>query len=154
MYRSVEEHADADVIIMAAAVADYTAEPAASKIKKTGDDLVLSLHNTRDILAGLGASRREGQILVGFALETDNDIENARRKLEEKRLDLVAVNNPNDENAAFEHDTNRVRLLSRDGSVEDLGTHSKARIAGLILDRVQALRSNPRIPEAQGRPRP
>jgi phosphopantothenoylcysteine decarboxylase/phosphopantothenate--cysteine ligase len=142
MYRAVLDHADADVVVMAAAVADYTAETATSKIKKSGDDLVLTLHRTRDILAELGASRREGQVLVGFALETDNDIENARRKLEEKHLDVVAVNNPRDEGAAFGHDTNRVRLLGRDENVEDLGTQPKERIAGLILDRVQALFSS------------
>jgi phosphopantothenoylcysteine decarboxylase/phosphopantothenate--cysteine ligase len=139
MYRAVFEHVDADVVVMAAAVADYTAEAATSKIKKSGDELVLKFHRTRDILAELGASRREEQVLVGFALETDNDIENAHRKLEEKHLDLVAVNNPRDEGAAFGHDTNRVRLLGRGGDVEDLGKQSKERIAGLILDRVQTL---------------
>lgn len=142
MHQEVIARADADVIIMAAAVADYTSgSPAASKIKKTGDDLTLTLHRTTDILAELGRSRRSGQVLVGFALETDNDLENARRKLEDKGLDLVAVNNPNDEGGAFGHDTNRVRLIGRDGGVEDLGTQSKDRIAGLILDRVRSLRS-------------
>ena len=143
MHSAVLNHSDADVVIMAAAVADYTAETATSKIKKSGDELVLKLHRTRDILAELGASRRAGQVLVGFALETENDIENARRKLEKKHLDLVAVNNPNDEGAAFGHDTNRVRLLDRSGHVEDLGRQSKDRIAGLMLDRIQTLLSTP-----------
>ncbi|MDX1741073.1 MAG: bifunctional phosphopantothenoylcysteine decarboxylase/phosphopantothenate--cysteine ligase CoaBC, partial [Rhodothermales bacterium] len=142
MYHAVLEHTDADVVIMAAAVADYTIEPAPSKIKKSGDDLVLTLHRTNDILGEIATARRRDQVVVGFALETDNDIENARRKLEEKQLDLVAVNNPNDEGAAFGHDTNRVRLLGRDGSVEDFGTQPKERVAGLILDRVHVLVSS------------
>ncbi len=142
MRAAVSSQDDADVVIMAAAVADYTTTASTTKIKKAGDDLILELQRTPDILAELGKARRPGQVLVGFALETDNDLENARGKLESKDLDLIAVNNPNDEGGAFGHDTNRVRLISRDGAVEDLGTQSKDRIAGLILDRVRSLRSS------------
>ncbi len=141
MYQAVTRHRDADVVIMAAAVADYTTEStASSKIKKGDGDLVLTLHRTRDILAELGRSKEPEQTLVGFALETDNEIDNARRKIAEKNLDLIALNNPKDKGAAFRHDTNRVRLIDRDGAVEDLGTKSKNDIANLILDRVVSMR--------------
>jgi len=128
----------ADYVLMAAAVADYTpADPSASKRKKTDEEFVLHLRRTPDILKTLGAHKRPGQVLVGFALETDDALENARRKLEEKNLDWIAVNNPTEEGAGF-GPANRVTLLRRDGATEELPLMPKADVAEALLDRILA----------------
>ncbi|MFB6097859.1 MAG: bifunctional phosphopantothenoylcysteine decarboxylase/phosphopantothenate--cysteine ligase CoaBC [Salinibacter sp.] len=130
----------ADYVFMAAAVADYTpAEASPSKRKKTDEDLVLHLRRTPDILKTLGAHKRPGQVLVGFALETDDALEHARRKLEEKNLDWIAVNNPTEEGAGF-GPTNQVTLLHRDDAVEELPLMPKADVAEALLDRVVTAR--------------
>lgn len=115
MHAAVKKHfAVADLLIMAAAPADYRiAKPAREKIKKSGDTLSLELSPTVDILRDLANHKREGQIVVGFALETENGVDNARRKLKEKNLDLIVLNNPNDDQAAFDVDTNRVTIIGR-----------------------------------------
>jgi len=140
MHEAVQARREAaDYVFMAAAVADYTpADPSASKRKKTDDDLVLHLRRTPDILKTLGEHKRPGQVLVGFALETDDPLENARRKLEEKNLDWIAVNNPTEEGAGFGPSTNRITLLRRDGATEDLPLMPKAEVAEALLDRVRA----------------
>jgi len=132
----------ADYVFMAAAVADYTpTEPSSSKRKKndTDEDLVLHLRRTPDILKTLGEHKRPGQVLVGFALETDDAIENARKKLEAKNLDWIAVNNLRDEGAGF-GPTNRITLLGRDGTTEELPLMPKAEVAEALLDRVLTAR--------------
>lgn len=141
MHREVSQVAAADVIVMAAAVADYTpASPSDSKLKKGRDnDLKLELTRTVDILESLGAKKRIGQVLIGFALETDNGVANARDKLERKRLDLIVLNNPREEGAAFGHDTNRVTLLYPGGEDEVLGLLSKAAVAEILFDRVERI---------------
>ncbi len=140
MNKAVQAHRErADYIFMAAAVADYTpADPSPSKRKKDEEDLVLHLRRTPDILKTLGGHKRPGQVLVGFALETDDGLENARRKLEEKNLDWIALNNPTEEGAGFGPSTNRVTLLRRDGPPEELPLMSKAEVAEVLLDRVLA----------------
>jgi phosphopantothenoylcysteine decarboxylase/phosphopantothenate--cysteine ligase len=131
----------ADYVFMAAAVADYTpAAPSSSKRKKGNDELVLHLRRTPDILKTLGRHKRPDQVLVGFALETDDEIEYARRKLTEKNLDWIVVNNPTEEGAGFGNATNRVTLLSRDGDPEELPLMSKPDVAEALLDRVLAVR--------------
>ncbi|PSQ74555.1 MAG: bifunctional phosphopantothenoylcysteine decarboxylase/phosphopantothenate--cysteine ligase CoaBC [Bacteroidetes bacterium QH_7_64_110] len=139
MNEAVQARRDtADYVFMAAAVADYTpADPSSTKRKKedTDEDLVLHLRRTPDILKTLGARKRPDQVLVGFALETDDALENARRKLEEKNLDWIAVNNPTEEGAGF-GPTNRVTLLRRDGPPEELPLMPKADVAEALLDRV------------------
>jgi phosphopantothenoylcysteine decarboxylase/phosphopantothenate--cysteine ligase len=95
----------------------------------------LHLRRTPDILETLGEHKRPGQVLVGFALETDDPVEHARRKLEEKNLDWIAVNNPTEEGAGF-GPTNRVTLLRRDGTAEELPLMPKAEVAEALLDRV------------------
>jgi phosphopantothenoylcysteine decarboxylase/phosphopantothenate--cysteine ligase len=128
---------DADYVFGAAAVADYTpTDPSASKRKKEEGDLVLHLRRTPDILKTVGDHRRPEQVLVGFALETDDGLDNARRKLEEKHLDWIVLNNPTEEGAGFGPSTNRVTLLSRDGTTEELPLLSKTKVANTLLDRV------------------
>ncbi|MFB6279849.1 MAG: bifunctional phosphopantothenoylcysteine decarboxylase/phosphopantothenate--cysteine ligase CoaBC [Salinibacter sp.] len=131
---------DAEFVFMAAAVADYTpVDPSSSKRKKDEEDLVLHLRRTPDILKTLGAHKRPDQVLVGFALETDDALENARRKLNEKNLDWIAVNNPTEDGAGFGASTNRVTLLPRDGAPEELPLMPKADVAEALLDRILAV---------------
>jgi phosphopantothenoylcysteine decarboxylase/phosphopantothenate--cysteine ligase len=140
MHEAVQARREAaDYVFMAAAVADYTpADPSASKRKKTDEDLVLHLRRTPDILKTLGEHKSPGQVLVGFALETDDALDNARRKLEAKNLDWIAVNNPTEEGAGFGPSTNRITLLRRDGTAEDLPLLPKTEVAEALLDRVGA----------------
>jgi phosphopantothenoylcysteine decarboxylase/phosphopantothenate--cysteine ligase len=133
----VAECADADLVIMAAAVADYQpAEAAGQKIKRRQEELSLSLVRTPDILAEVG--RRPGLVRVAFAAESENLLTNARRKLEDKGVDLVAANDVTAEGSGFGSDTNRVTLLDRQGE-EELPLMSKYEVAGRILDRTVSL---------------
>ncbi len=137
MRDAVMERLDAaDLLIMAAAPSDYRPREASrSKIKKGAATLTLELEATEDILREAGSRKREGQGLVGFALETENELENARAKLEEKRLDLIVVNNPTTEGAGFGVGTNIVTLIGRSGAVSEPGKMSKRELAALILMR-------------------
>ncbi len=133
----VAECADADVVIMAAAVADYQpAEAMGEKIKRGQDELALSLVRAPDILAEIG--RRKGLVRVGFAAESENLVANARHKLEKKGLELIAANNVTAEGSGFGSDTNKVTLLDREGE-EELPLMSKYEVAARILDRVVSL---------------
>ena len=137
MHAAVQTHHDANLVIMAAAVADYTPlHPAASKLKKHDDALTIELRRTPDILAELGAQKRPGQMLVGFAMETDDGLANARRKLEAKNLDWIVLNNVNEEGAGFGPGTNRVTLIGRNGQTEDLPRMPKREVAEALLDRI------------------
>ncbi|ARA93833.1 phosphopantothenoylcysteine decarboxylase [Rhodothermaceae bacterium RA] len=139
MHAAVQAHRDADLVIGAAAVSDFAPEAVSpSKIKKTGAEMVLRLRPTPDILAALGREKRPGQVLVGFALETDDGPANARRKLEAKNLDWIVLNDPKEPGAGFGPGTNRVTLLARDGTVEDLPRMPKRAVAEAILERVMA----------------
>ncbi len=110
---------DTDICVMAAAIADYTPDaPQSSKIKKDTDRLVLSLKPTDDILAEMGRIRRKDQFLAGFALETDNGLRNAHRKLERKNLDMIVLNSLNDTGAGFQHQTNKITILDKDRRLE------------------------------------
>jgi len=144
MHEAVQARREtADYVFMAAAVADYTpADPSSSKRKKADTDapFVLHLRRTPDILETLGTHKRPGQVLVGFALETDNALDNARRKLDHKNLDWIAVNNLRDEGAGF-GPTNRITLLGHDGTVEELPLMPKADVADALLNRVLAAQS-------------
>jgi phosphopantothenoylcysteine decarboxylase/phosphopantothenate--cysteine ligase len=139
MAEAVFQHRQADLIVMAAAVADYTPARASKvKIKKNEGDLNLALHRTTDILAELGQSKKIGQVLVGFALETDDQLANARLKLKKKNLDWVVLNSPNFEGEGFGTATNRVTLLSSDGREEALPLLPKLEVAEALLDRVES----------------
>lgn len=130
-----------DVVIMAAAVADYTLAQAPQKIAKSDGPLVLTLSRTRDILADVGAlpSRAEGRpVLVGFAAETHEVVAHAREKLARKRVDLIVANDVARADAGFEVEANAVTLVSADAS-EEVELQSKDRVAGRILDRVEPL---------------
>lgn len=129
----------AQLVFMAAAVADFApAERSPSKRKKEDEELVLHLRRTPDILKTLGDNKRAGQVLVGFALETDDELENARRKLEEKNLDWIVVNNPNEDGAGFGSSTNQVAVIEREGDTEELPMMPKSELAHILLERVLA----------------
>ena len=128
-----------DIIIKAAAVADYRPRQAADeKLKKKDENLALELERTEDILAWLGAHRREGQILCGFSMETEHLLENSRAKLEKKKIDMIVANHLKQEGAGFGTDTNVVTLLSKEG-MEELPLLSKEEVASRLLDRLLVL---------------
>lgn len=136
MYQAcIRYSGDYDIAVMAAAVADYTpATVSSSKIKKKEEELTLTLKKTRDILGSLGLKKTENQVLVGFALETDNEQEQALRKLKEKNADLIILNSLRDEGAGFGGDTNNVTLFFRNGEKKPLGLKSKKALAKEIVD--------------------
>lgn len=135
MFEAVKERAESqDIIIKAAAVADYTpAQYEENKIKKKEGDNFIELKRTQDILAYLGENRRENQYLCGFSMETQNLIENSTKKLEKKNVDLIVANNLNVEGAGFGMDTNVVTLIMKDGMVE-LPCMSKEQVSVAVLD--------------------
>jgi phosphopantothenoylcysteine decarboxylase / phosphopantothenate---cysteine ligase len=134
--------ADADIIVMAAAVADFRPSVvAASKIKKHGGAPEVILEPTVDILAGLGATKRSDQTLVGFAAETNDLRANALDKLKRKHLDLIVANDVSAEGVGFEHETNAVTIYERTGQETTVALSDKRIIANAVLDRVMALRS-------------
>ncbi len=125
-----------DAVIKAAAVADYRpASVSAEKIKKSDGEISLPLERTDDILAWLGANRRPGQFLCGFSMETENLLENSRKKLEKKNIDMIAANSLKEPGAGFGTDTNVVTLITKDGQ-EALEKMSKDEAAHRILDRI------------------
>ena len=142
MFEAVQARfADADVIIKTAAVADYTpVQTAEQKIKKSADgaDLSIPLRRTADILQWLGAHKREGQVLCGFSMETENMLENSRAKLQKKNADLIAANSLRDAGSGFGTDTNRLVLIGKDG-MTDLPLLSKQDAADRLLDALLAL---------------
>ena len=129
-----------DIAVMAAAVADYTPiEVADRKIKKNGDELTLRLKRTPDILAALGSQKKAGQVLVGFALETDNEREGALKKLQEKGADMIVLNSLKDEGAGFGHDTNKATFYFKNGVEKPFALQSKAALAKDIVDAITTL---------------
>lgn len=141
MLAACEEHfADSDITIMSAAVADYApAHPRDRKIKREHEGVpVMELVKNPDIAATLGARKRPGQILTGFALETDNEMANARQKLAKKNLDMIVLNSLADKGAGFGTDTNKVSIITAD-TVTDVPLKSKTEVAGDILDRITEL---------------
>ena len=144
--RVVEAFPDADVVIKAAAVADFRpTEMREAKIKKEDMAPVIRLVKNPDILQKLGKSKRKGQILIGFAAETHDVLKNGRAKLEKKNLDMLVLNDVSKAGAGFDYDTNIVRFLHRSGEEEQMELMPKEKVADLILDRVlQLRRGNPR----------
>ena len=129
----------ADVIVMAAAVADFRPKRAAGrKLSKEGGIPEVVLEPTPDILAGLAARRRPGQVLVGFAAETHDALERGRRKLERKGVDLLVVNDVSAPGVGFDYDTNAVVILDAGGDAVDIPLSSKDAVANAVLDRVIA----------------
>jgi phosphopantothenoylcysteine decarboxylase / phosphopantothenate---cysteine ligase len=144
MEHAVLSRADeADVVVMAAAVADFRpVDVADSKIKKAGGVPQVVLEPTNDILAALGAQRRPGQTIVGFAAETDDLRANAADKLARKGVDLIVANDVSAPGVGFEHDTNAVVILGAGGAAQDIPLTDKRAIARAILDAVSTTRSN------------
>jgi len=131
---------DADIIVMAAAVADYTPQsPAGEKIKKSKGEMLIRLKPTADILGEMGEKKKKGQFLVGFALETENEQENARDKVKKKNLDLIVLNSLKDEGAGFGGQTNKVSMIT--GSMEqfDFDLKLKLDVAIDIVDKIKEL---------------
>lgn len=129
-----------DIAILSAAVADYTpANVSNIKIKKAKGDLNLTLKPTTDIAATLGRMKKKGQLLVGFALETDNEIENAAKKLKSKNLDLIVLNSLKEEGAGFGYDTNRITLIDRNNIIDKFELKSKEEAAKDILKKVVSM---------------
>ena len=144
MLRAVTCHSDSsDVIVMSAAVADFRpAQRSDGKIKKADGVPEIVLEKTPDILAGLGARKREGQILVGFAAETEDLIAHAQDKLVRKNLDLIVANDVSAPGVGFSHDTNAVTILGAGGVLQTIALTDKHHIASAVLDSVVELRSN------------
>lgn len=128
-----------DIAVMAAAVADYRpAQVADEKIKKKDQELELTLIRTRDVLGSLGKQKRKEQLLVGFALETNNEETHAREKLEKKNADMIVLNSLRDSGAGFGHDTNKVTILLKNGETKTFPTKSKNEVAADIIDTLTA----------------
>lgn len=141
MYEAVRAIApEQDIIIMSAAVADYTPLTISDiKIKKKEGDMSIELKRTVDILKYLGGKKKDNQMLVGFALETNNELENAQKKLAGKNLDFVVLNSLQDKGAGFAQDTNKITLLDKYGEHETFPLKSKQAVAQDILGKVISL---------------
>ena len=141
MYNAVMNRAQkADIVVMAAAVADYTpAEKAEQKMKKSDGELSLSLTRTKDILAALGGENNEHRVLVGFSMETENLLENSRKKLHSKNADMIVANSIASENTGFGVDTNAAVLITANGETET-GLMTKDELARLILEKAAVLK--------------
>lgn len=131
MLNACEAHFEAaDIVVMSAAVADYTpVKVATQKIKKKESEFSIELKKTTDILATLGAKKKENQLLVGFALETNNELENAKDKLVRKNLDFIVLNSMQDKGAGFATDTNKVTIIDRSGNTHEFSLKSKEEVA-------------------------
>ncbi len=140
MQTAINKHfTQADVVIMAAAVCDYSsAEYFQNKVKKNSDKITLKLVRTPDILAELGRNKLKNQILVGFAAETENILVNAKNKLSNKNLDLLVLNEISPSNPAFGSEENQVYLIRPDG-IKKINKMDKARIAALVWDEIRDL---------------
>ncbi|MEO5889753.1 MAG: bifunctional phosphopantothenoylcysteine decarboxylase/phosphopantothenate--cysteine ligase CoaBC [Ferruginibacter sp.] len=126
-----------DIAVMSAAVADYTpTDVQPEKIKKTGDSLSIALKKTKDILKHLGQLKKSGQLLVGFALETNNEAEYAKRKLAEKNADMIVLNSMKDAGAGFGYDTNKITIFDKAGNTHYFETKSKAAVAKDIVNTI------------------
>ena len=133
----MDNFSEMDIAVMCAAVADYTPQKAEKqKIKKTSKSKSLQLIPTTDILAELGKIKSKHQILVGFALETDNEINNAKTKLKRKNLDLIILNSMNDNGAGFCCDTNKVTIIDKNNKATKFELKPKSEVAKDIVDKI------------------
>lgn len=131
--------AQTDITVLSAAVADYRpAEVANQKIKKTEADLSIQLVKTTDIAATLGKQKKNGQFIVGFALETENEESNAKKKVASKNFDLIVLNSLNDKGAGFGHDTNKISLIDAAGKVTKFSLKNKKEVANDIVNAIVA----------------
>jgi phosphopantothenoylcysteine decarboxylase/phosphopantothenate--cysteine ligase len=131
---------DTDITVMAAAVADYTPlKKEFSKIKKQDRLFEIKLKPTIDILSSLGKKKHKGQVLVGFALETDNEIENAKKKCHTKNLDFIVLNSLNDKGAGFVHKTNKITIVDMNNKITTFGLKDKKAVAQDITEKIISL---------------
>ena len=129
-----------DIAILAAAVADFTPEKVHNKkIKKNESELVLRLKTTTDIAELMGRIKKPSQLIAGFALETDNELENARSKLLRKNLDIIVLNSLNEDGAGFGYDTNKITIIDRNNNIDKFELKSKEEAARDILDKIVSL---------------
>lgn len=142
MFKAVKkEFPQSDIFISAAAVADYRPKKVfSSKIKKEGSKLFLELEENKDILKEISKFKKKHQKLIGFSLETENEISNSREKLEKKKLDMIVINNPLKEGAGFETDTNQIYILKKDGTLKEFPQKFKFDVANDILNEIKSLR--------------
>jgi phosphopantothenoylcysteine decarboxylase/phosphopantothenate--cysteine ligase len=139
MYQAALSNFDnSNVIVLTAAVADYTvADYSAEKIKKKNEEgIILELKKTKDIAAELGRLKKENQFMVGFALETENFIENANKKIVSKNLDMIVLNSLRDEGAGFGHDTNKISIIEKSGSLTAYELKTKKEVSVDIVDKI------------------
>lgn len=141
MFNAVKEHLEeSDIIVKAAAVADYTPVTVAdNKIKKSDDDMVIELKRTTDILKYIGEHKRAGQVVCGFSMETENVIENSRKKLTKKNCDMICANSIKKAGAGFGTDTNIITMITPDGD-EELELMSKFDAANIILTKLASIK--------------
>ncbi len=141
MYQAVLPYVDKyDIGIFAAAVADYTPKYVANqKIKKNEDSFTLELVKTVDILASVGKQKHKNQILVGFALETQNEAEHAQGKLKRKNLDAIVLNSLNDAGAGFKHSTNKISIFDKYNNIQHFELKDKKDVAEDILNHIETL---------------
>jgi len=129
-----------DVAVLSAAVADFSPEETfSSKVKRGNNDLTLKLKPTSDIAAALGLMKNRHQLLVGFALETDNEMENARRKLAKKNLDFIVLNSLKDEGAGFQTDTNKITIIDKNNIINKFELKSKTDVAVDIVEKIAVM---------------
>jgi phosphopantothenoylcysteine decarboxylase/phosphopantothenate--cysteine ligase len=138
MQRSVKDHfEDADIAIFSAAVSDYKTENIASqKVKRLNGSWDISLTKTNDILLEISQEKKENQILVGFALETENELENAKEKLINKNLDMIVLNSLNDKGAGFGYDSNKITIIEKDNKIEEFELKHKREVAKDIIRKI------------------
>lgn len=135
---AIDNFPKADIAVLAAAVADFTPEnPAKTKIKRGDGSLNIQLRPTTDIAATLGKNKRSNQLMVGFALETNNEVENAKRKLREKNMDLIVLNSLNSIGAGFGYDTNKISVINKLGEQTDFELKLKTDVARDIVQLIQ-----------------
>ena len=126
-----------DIAIFSAAVSDYkTNKVERQKVKKSAENWDITLQKTNDILLEVSQMKKENQILVGFALETENEMENATAKLQQKNLDLIVLNSLNDKGAGFSHDTNKITIIEKDNNIEEFELKHKSEVAKDIMDKI------------------
>ncbi len=131
----VDQFPTVDVAIMAAAVADYTPSKVSPiKVKKTEKTLTLELTNTKDIAKELGRLKKENQVMIGFALETNNEMSNAQKKLVKKNLDFIVLNSLQDKGAGFQHDTNKITIVDKHNNINEYELKTKQQVAKDIVD--------------------
>jgi phosphopantothenoylcysteine decarboxylase / phosphopantothenate---cysteine ligase len=129
-----------DIAILSAAVADFTAaEVHNKKIHRSGGEIILKLKPTQDIAGILGKAKKSSQLLAGFALETDNEIANAKNKILRKNLDIIVLNSLKDERAGFGYDTNKITIIDRNNNIDNFELKSKREAAKDILDKIVSL---------------